>query len=153
MTKVTRKAKELATLAPVNPMCISCANYGPECAGTTEKVWTGCIYKKPVRKMRELYTAYYGDCRAVYEKTLEYIYQNRNGQSVEIRPTIWLWKGDRSQTFFVDYVGAEVGCTLATFDTLKEAEAYREKIADMTETEFETWLLEVRWNAHKKTED
>lgn len=29
----------------VNPMCLDCGKFGGECPGTTEKVWTGCIYK------------------------------------------------------------------------------------------------------------
>lgn len=31
----------------VNPMCENCGKFGGECQGTTEKVWTGCIYKTP----------------------------------------------------------------------------------------------------------
>ena len=31
----------------INPMCENCGKFGGECQGTTEKVWTGCIYKTP----------------------------------------------------------------------------------------------------------
>jgi len=31
----------------VNPMCENCGKYGGECYDTTEKVWTGCVYKTP----------------------------------------------------------------------------------------------------------
>lgn len=96
-------------------------------------------------RMSELYTAYYSDRRTAYEKPLEWIYSHRNGASVEIRPTIWLWKAENSNIYFVDYIGANVGCTLKTFDNLKEAQSYREKIASMTENEFENWLINERW--------
>ena len=28
-----------------NSMCINCGKFGGECSGTTEKVWTGCVYR------------------------------------------------------------------------------------------------------------
>lgn len=31
----------------INSMCLNCGKFGSECQGTTEKVWTGCIYKTP----------------------------------------------------------------------------------------------------------
>ena len=31
----------------VNPMCENCGKFGGECRGTTEKVWTGCVFKTP----------------------------------------------------------------------------------------------------------
>ena len=34
----------------INPMCPGCALFGESCQGTTETVWTGCIYKKPVEQ-------------------------------------------------------------------------------------------------------
>lgn len=42
MEKNTQKQTE-----KVNPMCENCGKFGGECQGTTEKVWTGCIYKTP----------------------------------------------------------------------------------------------------------
>jgi len=100
-------------------------------------------------KMCELFTAYYGNSgtlrKAVYEKPLSWIYEHQDGRPVEICPTIWLWKSDRASVYFVDYVGDGIGCTLATFDNLTDAQAYREKIGQMKEAEFENWLINVRW--------
>lgn len=31
--------------ATLNPMCINCAKLNKSCNGTTNQVWTGCIYK------------------------------------------------------------------------------------------------------------
>lgn len=31
----------------LNPMCETCEKCGNDCHGTTEKVWTGCVYKIP----------------------------------------------------------------------------------------------------------
>lgn len=98
-------------------------------------------------KMNQLFTAYYMDSPAVYEKSLDYIYSHNPDNLREIRPTIWLWKGDISPVFFVDYVGDGVGCTLATFDKLADAQKYREQIGEMTEEEFENWLINERWAA------
>ena len=98
-------------------------------------------------KMNQLFTAYYMDRTAVYEKSLDYIYSHNPDNLREIRPTIWLWKGDISPVFCVDYVGDGVGCTLATFDKLADAQKYREQIGEMTEEEFENWLINERWAA------
>ena len=92
-------------------------------------------------KMNQLFTAYYVDRTTVYEKTLDYIYSHEPENLREFRPTIWLWKGDISPIFFVDYVGAGVGCTLATFDNLADAKEFREIIGEMTEKEFENWFI------------
>jgi hypothetical protein len=94
-------------------------------------------------KMYQLYTAYYSDRRAAYEKPLEWIYAHQGNTNVEIRPTIWLW--GKAGAYFVDYVGDGVGCTLETFPLLKDAEEYRERISQMDESEFEDWLINVRW--------
>lgn len=40
MEKNTQKQTE-----KVNPMCENCGKFGGECQGTTEKVWTGCVYR------------------------------------------------------------------------------------------------------------
>lgn len=96
-------------------------------------------------KMNELYTTYYSDRRTAYEKPLDWIYSHQNGANVEIRPCIWLWKASKSNVFFVDYIGDGIGCTLATFDNLQDAETYREKIGQMTSEDFENWLINVRW--------
>lgn len=125
----------------VNPICTNCKRLGNGCEGTTRQTWTGCVYHEPARKMRELYTAYYSDRRTVYEKTLKEIYANRNGAGVEIRPTIWLWKSCNADVFFVDYVGDGLSCTLKCFDTLTEAQSYRNKIANLNEIQFEQCFL------------
>lgn len=31
----------------VNPMCDNCGKFCGECQGTTEKVWTGCVFRTP----------------------------------------------------------------------------------------------------------
>ena len=41
-------------------------------------------------KMNQLFTAYYADRTAVYEKSLDYIYSHNPDNLREIRPTIWL---------------------------------------------------------------
>ena len=33
-------------MSKLNPMCETCANLGRSCQGTTEPVWTGCVYRK-----------------------------------------------------------------------------------------------------------
>lgn len=30
-----------------NTMCLNCGKFGGECRGTTEKVWTDCVFKTP----------------------------------------------------------------------------------------------------------
>lgn len=97
-------------------------------------------------KMCELFTARYSDRRTAYEKPLEWIYAHRNGAAVQIEPTIWLWKSSGASVYFVDYVGEGIGCTCATFDNLREAEAFREKLAQMEQAEFENWLLN-KWKS------
>jgi len=96
-------------------------------------------------KMCQFYTAYYGDHRAAYKKPLDWIYQNQGETSVEIRPTIWVWAAENSHTFFVDYVGAGVGCTLSAFDKYADALKFAEYIGSMEESIFEDWLINVRW--------
>lgn len=128
----------------VNAMCKSCARFENDCNGSTNPVWTGCVYKKHVRKMHELYNAHYSDGRTVYEKTLEEIYTIQGNSKVTITPTIWLWKATGAPVFFVDYVGDGISCTLSTFDNLRAAQEYREKISSMDEKAFENWLINVR---------
>ena len=47
--KVKMKDEKRNTEHPekVNPMCENCGKFGGECQGTTEKVWTGCVFKTP----------------------------------------------------------------------------------------------------------
>ena len=92
-------------------------------------------------KMNELFTAYYSDQRTAYEKTLEWIYEHQGESRVEIRPTILLWKAGGAPIYFVDYVGNDVGCILATFDKLTDAQEYSEKIGKMNKEEFKNWLI------------
>jgi len=33
-------------MSKLNPMCETCANLGQSCTGTTDPVWTGCVYRK-----------------------------------------------------------------------------------------------------------
>lgn len=33
-------------MSKLNPMCETCAEKGRSCAGTTDPVWTGCVYRK-----------------------------------------------------------------------------------------------------------
>lgn len=42
----TEDEKDIAKhMEKVNPICDNCGKFGGECQGTTEKAWTGCIYK------------------------------------------------------------------------------------------------------------
>lgn len=84
--------------------------------------------------VNELFNAYYNDGRVAYGKTLDWIYGHQNNAKVQIRPCIWLSKS--GQFYAVDYVGNGSSCTLAKFCELFEAEAYREKIGNMSEAEF-----------------
>ena len=34
----------------INHMCPGCALFGDSCPGTSETVWTGCIFRKPVQQ-------------------------------------------------------------------------------------------------------
>ncbi|MBQ6802125.1 MAG: hypothetical protein IJP05_03535 [Oscillospiraceae bacterium] len=43
MGKNTQKQEE----KKINPMCENCGKFGGECLGTTEQVWTGCVFKTP----------------------------------------------------------------------------------------------------------
>lgn len=96
-------------------------------------------------KMYELFTAYYGDRRTAYEKPLNWIYEHQGNVKVEIRPTIWVWKATNSQIYFVDYVGAGVGCTLYSFDNYADARKRADEIGQMDESEFENWLINDHW--------
>lgn len=95
-------------------------------------------------KMNELFTAHYSDHRTAYEKPLEWIYAHQGAAHVDIQPTIWLRKTDKAPIYFVDYVSDSLGCTLASFDDLRTAWEYRERIGQMTKAEFEHWLESER---------
>lgn len=96
-------------------------------------------------KMNQLFTAYYSNRTTVYEKPLDYIYSIQGDAKVEIKPTIWLWKASNSNVYFVDYISESIGCTLFTFDNLKDAEKCTSDIGQMNEDEFENWLINVHW--------
>ena len=91
-------------------------------------------------KMHQLFSAYYNGKPAVHEKTLDYIYSHNADDLKEIRPCIWLWKGNIEPVYFVDYIGYGISCTLATFDRLEDAQKYRAKIEQMTTEEFADYL-------------
>ena len=91
-------------------------------------------------KMYQLFSAYYNGKPAVHAKTLDYIYSHDADDLREIRPCIWLWKGDIDPVYFVDYIGVGIGCTLATFDKLEDAQKYRARIEQMTTGEFTSYL-------------
>lgn len=130
-------------------MCEDCQELGSSCNGTTCKTWTGCVYKVPIKKMSEFYTAHYSDGRTAWEKPLEWIYANKNGAAVSISPTIWLWKA--GNIYLVDYVGNTVGCTLKVFNRLADAEAYRDNISRMSVIQFRAMLAEKEAAATVKT--
>ena len=46
-TYIDESVKWLEAENLLNEMCKSCGRCGKDCHGTTEKVWTGCIYKTP----------------------------------------------------------------------------------------------------------
>ena len=37
----------------MNSMCLSCSCLNNDCSGTDNKVWSGCIYRKPTSKFKE----------------------------------------------------------------------------------------------------
>lgn len=41
------ETEETEQTETVNPICLNCGEFGSGCRGTTEKVWTGCVYKTP----------------------------------------------------------------------------------------------------------
>ena len=90
-------------------------------------------------KMCEYCTAEYSDGRTLYEITLAEAYQRKNGANVTIKPTIWLWGAPG--VYFVDYVGRGVGCTMAAFDALADAEKFKANVQSMERDEFKAWLL------------
>ena len=51
-------------------------------------------------KMYQLFSAYYNGKPAVHEKTLDYILSHEADDLREIRPCIWLWKGDIDPVYF-----------------------------------------------------
>lgn len=96
-------------------------------------------------KMSELFTAYYSDRQTVYEKPLDWIYSHQGDRKVTITPTIHVWRSSKAPIYFVEYVGAGLGCTLETFGTLEAAQAYQAKIGEMTTEEFERFFIN-HWN-------
>lgn len=40
-------AEAYKKLYKTNTMCLNCGKFGGECRGTTETVWTGCVFKTP----------------------------------------------------------------------------------------------------------
>lgn len=91
-------------------------------------------------KMHQLFSAYYNGKPAIHAKTLDYIYSHDADDLREIRPCIWLWKGDIDPVYFVDYISDGISCTLATFDKLEDAQKYRARIEQMTTEEFTSYL-------------
>ena len=50
--EIEGEIKELTTekknIKGLNPMCVNCIN--PDCFGTTNKLWSGCIYRQTEKK-------------------------------------------------------------------------------------------------------
>lgn len=89
-------------------------------------------------KMSDFYTAEYSDGRTLYQVTLDEAYASQNGTKLTLKPSIWLWGGNG--TFFVDFVGNGIGCTLKIFDNYKDAENFSAKIGEMTVDEFKKYI-------------
>ena len=45
--------KDLRRYCLTNPMCLTCAKFGKDCDGSTNQVWTGCIYKEAKQSAQE----------------------------------------------------------------------------------------------------
>lgn len=89
-------------------------------------------------KLYQLFNAHYSDGRAVFQRPLEWIYKNQNGAGVTVSPCVSAYRlGD---FYAVDFSGRSLGCTLATFDSLREAQNFAERVRAMTCEEFGDYL-------------
>lgn len=52
-SKARRKAIEALEY---NPMCYNCKNFGKSCKGSTNKIYSGCIYKEVDQSKKSIYT-------------------------------------------------------------------------------------------------
>lgn len=51
-SKSRRKAVESLEY---NPMCYNCKNFGKSCKGSTEKIYSGCVYKEVDKSKKSIY--------------------------------------------------------------------------------------------------
>lgn len=51
-SKARRKAIEELEY---NPMCYNCKSFGKSCKGSTEKIYSGCIYKEVDKSKKSIY--------------------------------------------------------------------------------------------------
>lgn len=54
----------------LNSICINCGRFGVGCQGTTEQVWTGCIYKTKTARKFELFFGCLGNGVTVCNKAV-----------------------------------------------------------------------------------
>lgn len=68
--KDIKEKQKNTVLDAVNRICRSCTCYGLDCAGTTDPVWTGCVYRRPDNRMEitvvKLQTANYTPADLMY---------------------------------------------------------------------------------------
>lgn len=51
-SKARRKAVESLEY---NPMCYNCKNFGKSCKGSTNKIYSGCVYKEVDKSKKSIY--------------------------------------------------------------------------------------------------
>lgn len=54
----------------LNSICINCGRFGVDCQGTTEQVWTGCIYRTKTARKFELFFGCLGNGVTVCNKAV-----------------------------------------------------------------------------------
>lgn len=52
-SKARRKAVESLEY---NQMCYNCKNFGKSCKGSTNKIYSGCVYKEVDKSKKSIYT-------------------------------------------------------------------------------------------------
>lgn len=52
ISKARRKAIEALEY---NPMCYNCKNFGKSCKGSTNKIYSGCVYKEVDKSKKSIY--------------------------------------------------------------------------------------------------
>lgn len=91
-------------------------------------------------KMRDLFHADFGGGRVLYEATAAEI--QAEGVPIAIKPVIRLLDDALDGMLHVEYLIEGNAATLATFppDARADAEAFRDKVLDMSQTDFDAWF-------------
>lgn len=54
MTPAQARRKAVEALE-YNPMCYNCKNFGKSCKGSTNKIYSGCVYKEVDKSKKSIY--------------------------------------------------------------------------------------------------